>query len=467
MNLPVPCASEHRSHRLSTHLVRAAGEMTVILDPAERRVRAASTDPAVVDLVYRGIRSWGLAQVRLNRLTRTSPAPPISALLSIVWAALREKMRAPHVLVHEAVSAARHLGGARAAGFVNALLRRTLDDPVRSMEDEIDPQAKWNAPPWWIDKIHRQYPDEASDILAALACRAPLTVRVCAASSQAVPAYMEELRAAGLQGWQVGPLAVSVVPPMPVREIPGFRDGRVSVQDAASQRITEALDPAMFPSGRPAAILDACAAPGGKSIALAQMHVAVVWSVDVSSVRLERLRTDLPRVASTLRGQVQPVVGDVLDQSFWQEVAPVRGMPDVFDAIVLDAPCSASGVVRRHPEIAWRRNPADILRVVDIQRRMLDFLWRRLAVGGQFVFVTCSIFQEEGEQQARDFLSRTPDARPYPGPGRIMPVSNVLAGRDQDGFFFATFLKISVDDDAGAAVSHSDTGAVVPLSQGQ
>lgn len=456
MSSPAQCAADRRSPPLSRDLVRAAAEIEAVFasrDRAYGKSRQAALTPSVFDLVYRGLRSWGLSRVRLQRLAAKAPPITVRCLLAISWGGLRDALRPDHVMVSEAVTAARHLGGVKTARFVNALLRRTLADPTAAMSDEQHPEALWNAPSWWIDKVQKQYPLQATEILQALVARAPLTVRVCGPAPQMACDYLVELETAGLRGWQVGPSAVVIVPAVAVSDIPGFVEGRVSVQDAAAQRIVEVLDPARLPSSRSPMILDACAAPGGKSLALAQTHAATVWALDVAPGRLARLRSDLIRVEPTLRGQIRPVVGDVLDDSFWQTRADVAGMPEVFDAIVLDAPCSASGVVRRHPDIPWRRTPEDIRHVVDIQRRMLDALWRRLAVGGEFVFVTCSIFQEEGEDQVRDFLARTPDARPLPAMGRILPVSNAPAGVDQDGFFFAKFFKTSVDDSSSSPVS--------------
>lgn len=467
MSSPAQCAADRRSPPLSRDLVRAAAEIEAVLasrDRAYGKSRQTSLTPSVSDLVYRGLRCWGLSQIRLQRLATKPPPIAIRSLLAIVWGALRETLRPDHVLVSEAVTAARHLGGIKTARFVNALLRRTLADPVAAQTDEQHPEARWNAPLWWIEKVQQQYPLAALEILQALSSRAPLTVRVCGPAPQAARDYLAELEMAGLRGWQVGPSAVTITPAVAVSGIPGFIAGRVSVQDAAAQRIVEVLDPARLPSSRLPMILDACAAPGGKSLALAQTCSAVVWALDVAPQRLARLRSDLGRVEPTLRGQIRPVVGDVLETSFWEKGAGAAGMPEVFDAIVLDAPCSASGVVRRHPDIAWRRTPEDIVRVVDIQRRMLDVLWRRLAVGGEFVFVTCSIFQEEGEDQVRDFLARTPDARPLSTMGRILPVSNAPAGVDQDGFFFAKFFKVSVDDPSSSPVSCRMSGAFGPVT---
>lgn len=396
--------------------------------------------PAVSDLVYRGLRHWGLAQVRLARMANQAPEIKISALLAIAWAAMHERMREPYVLLDQAVNAAKRLVGQKPAGFVNALLRNTVRDP-QAVEDFENPVAKWNAPLWWIEKIQRDWGEQASDVLAALQVRAPLTVRLAGGLEAHIESYLEQLAAQGLSGRVLGPAAVSIEPAVSVDRIPGFAQGQACVQDASAQQAANLFDDLLArgqaSQGRPT-VLDACAAPGGKAIALAQRHAADVWALDSSSVRLGRLKADLPRVLPTLKGHIHPVNGDVLSPAHWPET-----MPRQFDAILLDAPCSASGVSRRHPEIAWKRTPEEIAAVADTQRKMLDVLWARLKPGGELAFVTCSVFREEGETQAQLFLERTSDARALPCAGRLLPMASPQTGHNQDGFFFAKFKKVS------------------------
>ena len=434
------------SRPLSLDIAQAAREITVILEKTDSP-RNSKLPSAVADLTYRGLRHWGLAQVRANRLAPKLPSTEILAVLAIAWAALREQLRADHVVVDEAVAAVKALAGekrgnfaaqTKLAGFVNALLRKTLSDPAAALRDLEDPVAKWNAPLWWIQKIQADYAERSPAVLAALACRGALTLRL-SPLAPVMADYIALLAQHGFQGIQVGPHAVVVRPAAAVERIPGFSDGLVSVQDASAQWAGE-----LFSDLNPTHVLDACAAPGGKTIALAQHLSATVWAMDQSSARLERLIRDLPRVQKTLRGTIKTIQADVLKPAGW----PTDGLPKQFDAILLDAPCSASGVTRRHPEIAWRRDPQSIAYVVDIQRRMLDILWRRLKPGGELVFVTCSVFSEEGEEQQQAFLERTPDAVLMPSPGRCLPIANPEGGQDQDGFFFAKFKKRLGTDDA-------------------
>jgi 16S rRNA (cytosine967-C5)-methyltransferase len=395
--------------------------------------------PAVSDLIYRGFRGWGLAQVRLQRMASKPPAIEIQTLLAIAWSALTSQMRPQHVLVDETVAAAKNMQGQAVAGFVNALLRRTLADPLAAADAE-HPIAKYNAPSWWIEKIIQDYPGSHEAVLNALTERSGLTVRLDSKVVVKPSAYCELLHEQGLQGIVVGPQAVSIRPPVPVSEIPGFSQGWVSVQDASAQEALHSIDAELLTAG-PIEILDACAAPGGKTVALAQRFDGRVWAVDSSAARLAKLTTDLPRVAPTLKARVETVVHDLLRP--WSSAKSASGavLPQAFDLIVLDAPCSASGVTRRHPEIPWKRTPEQVKSVAQTQRQMLDLLWGRLQPGGQLLFVTCSIFSEEGEKQQEAFLNRTADAELLTSPGRLMPIAQIDKGIDQDGFFVARFRK--------------------------
>jgi 16S rRNA (cytosine967-C5)-methyltransferase len=434
---------------LAQEFVQAAQRIYRILFAPPGKAPTTSPHPAVMDLVYRGLKHWGLTQVRIARLAPSPPAPLVLALLSVAWAALEEQRRPAHTVVDEAVAAAKALvpsSAKKISGFVNALLRKTLADVRSSQADWTHPVARWNAPPWWIEKIQLQYGERSEEILSGLTARAPLTIRLLDAAPMSRAEFLAQLGTLGRVGTPVGPHAVIIDPPMPVEEIPGFSEGWVSVQDAAAQRVVDAFSPQLFNSSkthamadRPALILDACAAPGGKSIALAQHHRATVWAVDVSAHRLARLRRDLVRVGSTLRGSVQTAVADLLDPAALARA----GLPASFDAVLLDAPCSASGVVRRHPEIPWKRTPEALATVVHTQQQLLDTLWGRVRPGGELVFVTCSIFLEEGEAQQQAFLERTPDARLMPSPGRLLPTAATEQGQNHDGFFYARFNKQS------------------------
>lgn len=451
---------------LSKDMADAALQIAAIMsgDPSQLTLRSKKTRalPAISDLVYRGLRHWGLAQARLRRMTRRETDLAIQSLLAIAWAALHEEMRETHVLLDQAVEAAKQIAGPKAAGFVNALLRNTARDPMAKSDFE-DPIARWNAPVWWIEKIQNDWGQQAEAILNALRERAPLTIRLAPELQLNRDAYLDQLRCDGLQGRHLGPAAVEIKPPVSVDRIPGFASGQVSVQDASAQQVVglfdEVVAQCLANNVRPE-LLDACAAPGGKTIALAQHYKATIWALDSSEGRLARLRADLPRVSSSLQGEIHPAQGDALNPAHW----PVA-MPQRFDAILVDAPCSASGVSRRHPEIPWKRSPEAIRVVADIQRRMLDVLWAKVKPGGELAFVTCSVFREEGELQAQSFLDRTLDACLQPGPGRLQPAASPETGRNQDGFFFAKFKKIS--GAAGAALADGSDMPGTPFRAGE
>ena len=429
----------------------------------------APRPPAVSDLIYRGTRYWGLAQVRCGRLAKQQPDLEILALLAIAWAAIDQTLREPHTVVDEAVAAAKRLIRAsgrsdatakKISGFVNALLRASLSDPAAGEKDLEQPIARWNAPAWWIERIYSDHKDRAEAILNALSTRAPLTVRLCEShlSSQQ---FIEKLSEKGLAGYRVGRHAIAIKPAVPVTEIPGFSQGWVSVQDSAAQLVIDPIQELCQRLGRPPIILDACAAPGGKTFAIAQSVRAEIWAADVSPSRLKRMREDWVRIMPTARSNVRFILLDVLDESAWGQEP---GFDAGFDAIVLDAPCTGSGITRRQPEIPWRRDLIGLKAVVDTQRRMLDTLWRRLRPGGELIFLTCSVFAAEGEAQESAFLGRTPDARPLPSHGRILPVTDAECGNDQDGFFYARFQKQGHDGpNAGIARhGHADDGPGCP-----
>ena len=218
---------------------------------------------------------------------------------------------------------------------------------------------------------------------------------------------------------------------------PDWQAGRVRVQDWSAQ----ALD-GLLPLKPGQTILDACAAPGGKSILMAAQQAVNIWAVDLSAYRLDRMRRELDRVAGFLKGTVQMVQADL--SMPWEQQALPADLPQAFDHIVLDAPCSASGVARRHPDGPWRRDPQQLEQTVALQARLLDALWPRLKPNGQLVYVTCSVFESENQQQVEAFMRRHPEAARLPAPGLMLPFAKqeedgLWVG--QDGFFYARFEK--------------------------
>ena len=372
---------------------------------------------AAEDLLYAGMRAWGLTQVRLNRLTHRRPSEPVCCLLSVAFGALRRRYRDEAVLVDQTVRAARDLGGEPTVRFVNGLLRGVLRDPSTAALDEQQDMARFNAPDWWTAHLRRQFNET--------------TLAQLAHAMQSPPPFCLRY----LDGRE--PATVFSKPMSDLLSHPDWQVGRVRVQDQSAQ----ALD-GLLPLKAGQTVLDACAAPGGKTILMATRQAVNIWAIDVSANRLDRMRRELDRVAGFLKGTVQMAQADLSKP--WEQQALPPDLPQVFDYIVLDAPCSASGVARRHPDGPWRRDPQQLEQTLALQARLLDALWPRLNPGGQMVYVTCSIFESENQHQAEAFLGRHPDAVKLPAPGLMLPFAKqeedgLWVG--QDGFFYARFEK--------------------------
>jgi 16S rRNA (cytosine967-C5)-methyltransferase len=383
---------------------------------------------AMQDVAYRTMRQLGRSEALLALLVPKAPEPPMLALLLCAALALIDPLedgRAPYdsfTVVDQAVSAAAaHPDLVRAKGMVNAVLRRYLRERdgllAQVLGDEV---ARWNYPQWWIDATRLAYPDAWQQILEAGNAAPPLTLRVNRRHGS-VDDYLARLRAAGMDGQAIGPSAVRLARPVPVTQIPGFMDGLVSVQDAGAQLAAPLLDVA---DGM--RVLDACAAPGGKTGHLLELADLDLTALDAAPERLVRVRENLERLGlpATL------VAADAQDGAWWD------GRP--FDRIVADVPCTASGIVRRHPDIRWLRRKSDTLQLATLSGKILDNLWQMLKPDGKLLFVTCSLWPQESEAQAAAFAVRHGATR-LPAPGQLLPASG--ASQDHDGLFFALFQK--------------------------
>ena len=274
------------------------------------------------------------------------------------------------------------------------------------------------------------YPQHWQAILLAANLPAPLTLRVNrrrASREQVLAAFQD----AGLAAEPVGAAGLVVATPRPVVQLPGFAEGWWSVQDAGAQRAAELLAPA---DGM--RVLDACAAPGGKTAHLLELADIDLLALDADAGRLERVGQNLDRLG--LGGdRVRLQAADAADLDAWWDGKP-------FDAVLADVPCTASGIVRRHPDIRWLRRENDLRRTAALQTRILDALWRTVAPGGRLLYVTCSVFPIEGTRQALEFLQRHPEARRLDAPGQLLPVAvDATPAEQQDGFFYALFAKPS------------------------
>jgi 16S rRNA (cytosine967-C5)-methyltransferase len=365
-------------------------------------------------------------------------APALRALLTVAVHQL-EHSRNPHEsTVSASVDAARLLGHAHAAALVNAVLRRFLRERAERITDvERDPAICHAHPQWLVAALQAAWPDCWEALLAANNEHPPLCLRLDGTRVMRDD-YLRELAEAGIEARAVPwlPLAVTLDKPLPVERIPRFREGQVSVQDASAQLAARLLAPR---SGE--RVLDACAAPGGKSGALLELAPDVqLTAVDADAERLQRVADNLRRLGRN----AGLVVADLLAPPRWWDGTP-------FDAILLDAPCSATGVIRRHPEIRWLRRAADIAPLAARQRQLLDACWPMLKPGGRLVYVTCSLLPAENTEVVADFLARHADARELECDFGAAPLRRCAPGWQAlplgeaagDGFYYACLQRVS------------------------
>jgi 16S rRNA (cytosine967-C5)-methyltransferase len=386
---------------------------------------------AIQDIAYRTMRQLARAETLLQMLTDRPPSPAaLHALLCCGLALMCESEAGADVhydsftLVDQAVTAcAASTDIAHAKGMVNAVLRRFLRERETLMQKALrQPAAQWNYPSWWIDAMKAAYPQDWQAILAAGNRAPPLTLRINQRRTT-VDAYREMLVGHGIASDQIGPMAVRLHRPLPVLQIPGFEDGLVSVQDAGAQMAAPLLD--LHDGMR---VLDACAAPGGKTGHILESADVDLLALDSDVRRLTRIDENLQRLqlGAALKN------GDAGRTDWWD------GQP--FDRILADVPCTASGIVRRHPDIRWLRRKSDTENLATLSGRILDNLWQMLSPDGKLLFVTCSVWPAESEMQAAAFAVRNKAMR-LPAPGQLMPVAE--AERDHDGLFYALFQKPS------------------------
>nr|WP_229217715.1 16S rRNA (cytosine(967)-C(5))-methyltransferase RsmB [Massilia forsythiae] len=384
---------------------------------------------AMQDIAYRTLRQLGRSETLLGMMTNKAPEPPM--LASLLCAALAlldppEGSDAPYeafTVVDQAVgAAAAHPDFAHAKAMVNAVLRRFLRERAQLLQEALrEPLAQWNYPQWWIDAVRGAYPAQWQDILAVGNRQPPLTLRVNRRRTS-VEDYLATLAAAGMQARQVGPAALRLAVPVNVGQIPGFDQGLVSVQDAGAQLAAPLLD---LQDGM--RVLDACAAPGGKSGHILETADVHLTALDVDARRLARVEQNLERLG--LRARV--AAGAAEERGWWDGQA--------FDRILADVPCTASGIVRRHPDIRWLRRKSDTHQLATLSSKILDNLWQMLRPDGKFLFVTCSLWPQESEAQAAAFAARNGAVR-LDAPGQLLPTSG--AGQDHDGLFYALFQKV-------------------------
>ena len=387
------------------------------LTPAQRA--------AIREICYEGLRSLGLLEAQLGKLLLAPVRhAELRSLLLVGLAQLQFTRAKPYAVVDHAVQAAERLGQPAARGLVNAVLRNFLRRQQDLSRDSwTTPEARYGFPGWWLEKLRDEYPDDWEAVVASENRHPPMTLRINRRRTT-VPEYLARLQAAQIAAQHLGDVAVRM-DPRPVSEVPGFAEGLVSVQDAGAQWAARLLD---IEDGQ--RVLDACAAPGGKTGHLLEIADIDLLALDNDKARLGRIRENLDR----LGGKATLGCADVGAPETWWDGRP-------FQRILLDAPCSASGVARRHPDIRWNRRSSDLARFAAQQAILLDGVWQVLETSGKLLYATCSVFREENESTVDAFLARQPEARvacfqpDAPRGGRIQPDD------DHDGFYYALLEK--------------------------
>jgi len=392
----------------------------------------------VQELAYGTLRHWGRCEA-LTRALATKPVtdPLLAALVGVALYQLDHTDAPPFAVVDRAVDAAGAIARPQAKALVNAMLRRYLRerDALNAQVAEASPVARWSYPRWWIGRVEADHPRHWQEILAAGNERPPLTLRVNRRVGTR-DALLAQFSAEGVTAAAAGAEGIIVDPPRPVTALPGFADGAFAVQDLGAQLAAPILDPQ---DGM--RVLDACAAPGGKATHLLECADIELVALDRDEARLDRVRQNLARLGA-MQGKVQVVAGDAGTPSDWWDGR-------AFDRILADVPCTASGIVRRHPDAKWLRRKSDLADLAGQQRGILRALWPLLAPGGLLLYATCSVFAGENEQRVAEFLAETPgslretirfDAEiPHDG-GQLLP-SGKGTRHNQDGFFYALLRK--------------------------
>ena len=383
---------------------------------------AEATRGAVRDLAWTTLREFRRGGVVLDRLLNTPPATIIHALLLVALTRLRQRPEQPHTVVDQAVQAAAALmPGLK--NMVNGVLRNALRQRDQWLEwEQRDPEARYGFPAWWIQRVKNAHPSAWEAALQAGNERPPMAVRVNVRRAS-IEQLEAELAAAGCASRRLDNDAILLERALPVARLPGYAEGRVSVQDAGAQWAACLLDPQAGER-----VLDACAAPGGKTAHLLERADLNLLALELDPVRARRIEHNLTRLG--LHAEVK--VADCRDRAKWWDGRP-------FDRILADVPCSASGVVRRHPDIKWLRRDTDIVQFAAQQAQILDALWHALAVGGTMLYVTCSVFDEENAGQIARFCARHTDAQRLSIQGR--PDFQLLPNGEHDGFYYALLRK--------------------------
>jgi 16S rRNA (cytosine967-C5)-methyltransferase len=423
---------------LAEALTAAAGLFAAVLagrnfDAALARAGlAAPLRAATMDLAYPTLRAFGRGDFLLGLLLeRPLKNPELRGLLLVALARLEARPQEAHTVVDQAVTAAVRLARGQFKGLVNGVLRNFLRrrEELLALAD-ADPVAYRQHPAWWIARLRQDHPAHWESILAAGNSHPPLCLRINRRRVTSAD-YLNQLDAAGIAARALDETAVLIEKPLPVERIPGFAAGLCSVQDWGAQAAASLLD---VQAGM--RVLDACAAPGGKAAHLLESADIELTALDADARRAARITANLKRLglAATVK------VADARDIGAWWDGRH-------YDRILADVPCSASGVVRRHPDAKWLRRESDIAGFATAQAAIVDALWRTLAPGGKMVYATCSVFAEENGAQVEAFVGRHADAEHLPTL-YATPAATTrdaqphhLPDAEHDGFYYALLHK--------------------------
>ena len=424
---------------LAVQALLAVAEQGQTLTQAADAAAAACGDPRdaglVKELCYGVLRWQPRLEAWLARLLQRPLKPADQDLKFLLLLGLYQLayLRIPdHAAVQQTVEACRQLDKSWAASLVNAVLRRFQRERGEVEAAVADDLTARYAHPWWfIEELQRDWPEHWQTMLESGNQRPPFTLRVNR-RAQARDAYLERLTTLGIpaQACVHAPDGVILDTPVDVKLLPGFAEGLVSVQDEGAQLAEQLLD-----AHDGMRVLDACAAPGGKTCHLLERHTLHMTAVELEARRAQRIRENLTR----LKLEAQLKVADAVKVQEWWDGEP-------YQRVLLDAPCSASGVVRRHPDVKLRRTPAEVASAAGLQAKLLGALWPLLAPRGKLLYVTCSVFQRENAAQIAAFLAGHPDAAALP----MQPGWGVSAGAGQqvltgqggmDGFYYACLEK--------------------------
>ena len=410
--------------------VMSGRSLTEVLDQLEAHER-----PIVQSLSFDALRKWVRSHELIKQFIPKTPPPEVDHLLSVAIALFLQdtaesKGYPAHTIVDQAVKACGEYDQTMyAKGLVNAVLRKVslLVQPPESEKRYPPDPIPMYVPAWWRANLKRNYSKAWQSILFQQAKRAPLILRINQ-KQYTREQYQSLLSEAGISSKPINELAGIQLPSalllpeaVPVSDLPGFYSGAVSVQDTGAQLAAILLNPQ---EGE--LVLDACAAPGGKTAHLLELADCSMQALELDGDRIGKIGGNLDRLRLHSE-KVKVLRGDASKAAWWDGV--------YFDKILLDAPCSASGIVSRHPDIPFLRREADIKALQERQRAILTQAWKMLKVGGTILYVTCSIFPEEGDGQANWFAEQHPDAVRLSAPGQLLP------GELNDGFYYALFKK--------------------------